>query len=418
MSNNSTKILGKKEHTTLEGVKRLIVGEILKAEFSKQRPGKPYEALALYFEGTMGMGKSQSVQQAREDLSNILGEEFGLIDIRLAGMTGSDIQGIPVPITQDGETFLKWLKDTLLPGIAKTCKKKGILFLDELNQVEDNSVKSLLYQLILDKKINDYVMPEGWYIVAAGNREEDGGVYNRLPAPVRDRMMIVEVDLSRDEWLDLYARPFGVHLSVVSFIESNDAGYLHTYDPEKEMDGDEECENYVFATPRSWVMVSDQVYAFEDPQINIRIGYGNYGFLTTEEDLRVKFGALLGKDMGNKFYNFYIQTRDCNVQEIYSINWDSGYPSKNIQLSPEQLVYLSTLASYPTDENVDKAIKIILYLISQGAPSTSITLALKSFTEHQVKALNDFCILNHCQSYITQLDELSVKFRNIRAAQA
>lgn len=410
------KLLGKKVKVTLDDVKHLIVAEVLKGINSK-RTGKVLQALTLYFEGTMGIGKSQAVQQAVKLLSAITGEDFGLIDIRLAGMTGSDIQGIPVPVDMNGEKFLKWLKDTLLPGIAKDCPKYGILFLDELNQVEDNSVKSLLYQLILDRKINDYTVPEGWFIFAAGNREEDGGVYNRLPAPVRDRMMIVEVELNPQQWLDYYARPFYVHNSVISFIENNES-YLHTYDPEKENDGDEECENYVFATPRSWVMVSDELYAFEDTSnINTYVTYDNYGQLISERTLEFQICGLLGEALGKKFFQFYLQTRDCNIEEICSINWRGGNPSKNISLTPEQLVYLTTVAQYPTEANLERSMRIVLYVASRGSTTTGVNLVLNSYTEDQLKRLYDFCIENGCANILTTMENCSAKFKEIRASQ-
>ena len=53
--------------------------------------------------------------------------------------------------------------------------KEGILFLDELNTAAP-MVQASAYQLILDRKIGEYTLPDGWAIVAAGNRESDKGV--------------------------------------------------------------------------------------------------------------------------------------------------------------------------------------------------------------------------------------------------
>ena len=38
-------------------------------------------------------------------------------------------------------------------------------------------VQASAYQLILDRKIGEYTLPDGWAIVAAGNRESDRGVF-------------------------------------------------------------------------------------------------------------------------------------------------------------------------------------------------------------------------------------------------
>jgi MoxR-like ATPase len=53
--------------------------------------------------------------------------------------------------------------------------KQGILFLDEITSAPP-TVSAAAYQLILDRRLGDYVVPEGWVIFAAGNRQGDRGV--------------------------------------------------------------------------------------------------------------------------------------------------------------------------------------------------------------------------------------------------
>jgi MoxR-like ATPase len=45
-----------------------------------------------------------------------------------------------------------------------------ILFLDEITSAPP-TVSAAAYQLILDRRLGDYVVPEGWVIFAAGNRQ-------------------------------------------------------------------------------------------------------------------------------------------------------------------------------------------------------------------------------------------------------
>jgi MoxR-like ATPase len=49
------------------------------------------------------------------------------------------------------------------------------------------TVSAAAYQLILDRRLGDYVVPEGWVIFAAGNRQGDRGVTYSMPAPLANR---------------------------------------------------------------------------------------------------------------------------------------------------------------------------------------------------------------------------------------
>ncbi|MCD8091204.1 MAG: hypothetical protein LUD81_11405, partial [Clostridiales bacterium] len=228
----------------------------------------------VYLEGTMGIGKSTVFRSIVDFMTEYTGEEWGFLDMRLATMSASDIQGIPHPEKQaDGTWVMKWMKDAVLPGINKDLPKYGIILMDELNQVKEPAVKSIMYQFILDRKINDYVMPDTWYQGCAGNREEDGGLYERLLAPVRARMLILEIKPDAKETLQ-YFKDNDFHPAVIEYLESfmtHISGsketidqVLHSYDAELEMSGDEECKNYIFTTPRTYEFVSDVLKSHEE----------------------------------------------------------------------------------------------------------------------------------------------------------
>lgn len=90
-------------------------------------------------------------------------------------------------------------------------KRGGILFLDEMNSAPPQT-QAALYQLVLDRKVGDYVMPHGWHIVAAGNRTNDRGVVHRMPDPLVDRMFHVEYETDLNDWCDWANRPASQHL--------------------------------------------------------------------------------------------------------------------------------------------------------------------------------------------------------------
>ena len=187
--------------------------------------------------GPPGIGKSDLVQQIGADTDR------EVIDVRLALWEPTDIKGIPYFDSNAGT--MTWAPPAELPTDPDS---KAILFLDELNSAPP-AVQAAAYQLILNRKVGTYVLPKGVDIVAAGNRDGDKGVTYRMPAPLANRFVHLEMKVDFDDWQD-WATLHGINPEVVGYI-----GYakqdLYVYDPKS--------PSKSFATPRSWSFVSDLV---------------------------------------------------------------------------------------------------------------------------------------------------------------
>lgn len=182
--------------------------------------------------GAPGIGKSSIVKQIAED------KRVGFIDLRLALMDPTDLKGIPF-YDKESHTAL-WAPPAFLPRNGE-----GILFLDELNSAPP-SVQASAYQLILDRKVGEYELPEGWAIVAAGNREGDRGVTYRMPSPLANRFVHFEMEVDVQDWR-LWAYKKGLDERVISYI-SYRSEHLFTFDAKSDIKS--------FATPRSWEYVN------------------------------------------------------------------------------------------------------------------------------------------------------------------
>ena len=191
----------------------------------------------VFLWGPPGIGKSDIVQQIGSDT------EREVIDVRLALWEPTDIKGIPYFDSNAGT--MTWAPPAELPTDPKST---AILFLDELNSAPP-AVQAAAYQLILNRKVGTYVLPKGVEIVAAGNRDGDKGVTYRMPAPLANRFVHLEMKVDFDDWQD-WATLNGIHPEVVGYV-----GYakqdLYDYDPKS--------PSKSFATPRSWSFVSDLV---------------------------------------------------------------------------------------------------------------------------------------------------------------
>ena len=131
----------------------------------------------LFVWGPPGVGKSEMFQFIVD--SGVLGKAK-LIDIRASLLDPTDVRGFPAPDLANNR--MVWLPPVDFPAEEEAAKYDNIVILfDELNSAAQ-SVQAALYQLILNKKVGQYVLPKNVKIVAAGNRESDKGVTSRMPS--------------------------------------------------------------------------------------------------------------------------------------------------------------------------------------------------------------------------------------------
>ena len=185
--------------------------------------------------GPPGIGKSDVVKQ--------IGEQAGreVIDVRLALWEPTDIKGIPYYNADQGK--MVWAPPSELPTDPEST---AIIFLDELNSAPP-AVQAAAYQLILNRAVGTYKLPKGVDLVAAGNREGDRGVTYRMPAPLANRFIHLEAKVDFDDFQE-WAVMNNVHPEVVGYVGFAKQD-LYDYDPKS--------PSKAFATPRSWVFVSD-----------------------------------------------------------------------------------------------------------------------------------------------------------------
>jgi hypothetical protein len=202
----------------------------IRKSFSAKRP--------IFLWGPPGIGKSDIVHQIGEAIS------AHVIDVRLSLWEPTDIKGIPY--FDSNTSSMRWAPPIELPSQELAAKHKSIiLFLDEMNSAAP-SVQAAAYQLILNRKVGTYHLPDNVLIVAAGNRETDKGVTYRMPAPLANRFLHLEMRVDFDDW-SMWATDNRIHKDVVGFL---------TFSKKDLYDFDPKSASRAFATPRSWTFVS------------------------------------------------------------------------------------------------------------------------------------------------------------------
>lgn len=201
-------------------------------------PHHSIQIAPLHFWGPPGIGKSSVPAQAAQHL----GVEF--IDIRLSQYEPTDLRGLPVPVGD----LTRWLPSSELPWDPAT---RGILMLDELTSA-DRSVQAAAYQLVLDRKVGQRHLSDGWIIVAASNRCEDQAIAYPMSSALANRFCHVELAPDLDEWIK-WATLQGLSLEVIAFLR---------FRPERffSMEGDVQRG---WPSPRSWERVARSMATLE-----------------------------------------------------------------------------------------------------------------------------------------------------------
>lgn len=200
--------------------------------------------------GGPGIGKSSVIRRFASAL------KLPLQDIRALLLDPVDLRGLPF-LGPDGRS--KWATPDFLPADGA-----GVLFLDELNAAPA-MVQASCYQLVLDRKLGEYTMPDGWAIVAAGNRDSDRAATNRMPTPLRNRFVHLEFEVDTQEWSE-WAIQAGVRPEVIAFLR---------FRPELLSAFDRDAN--AFPSPRSWEFVSRILGATKDASVEHELFAGAVG---------------------------------------------------------------------------------------------------------------------------------------------
>ena len=199
--------------------------------FAKKRP--------LFLWGPPGIGKSEVVAEITQDLGG------HMIDLRLGQMDPTDIRGIPFFNREAGK--MDWAPPIDLPDEELASEYPIIvLFMDEMNSAAP-AVQAAAYQLVLNRRVGRYVLPDNVVMIAAGNRESDKGVTYRMPTPLANRFVHVEMRPDFAAWHE-WAVKNNEHTDVVGYI---------SFAKQDLFDFDAKSVSRAFPTPRSWHFVSE-----------------------------------------------------------------------------------------------------------------------------------------------------------------
>ena len=284
--------------------------------------------------GPPGIGKTE--------IGNLVAKIMKMLylDIRAPLLEPVDLRGIPRITAED---LTRWAPPEFFP--KKNCPDTLICF-DELPNAP-RMTQNALYQLTLDRRVGEYILPNNVAIIACGNREEDNSGAMRMSTALASRFIHIDLKVSVEEWYD-WALDNGIRTEVIFFIQfMNDM--LHNFDP----DGEE----YAYPCPRTWKFVSDEMNEADDLDSTLRLAM---------------FRGTVGEEAGIHFNNFL---------KIW----------KSVP-HPNTIISNPTSAVIPREPDVLIAVAGALYRIAEDSNFEAIITYANRMSENKRKDVAQFLI--------------------------
>ena len=313
--------------------------------------------------GSPGVGKSDVVRQVAKQRG------IELIDLRLSQLDPVDLRGVPSVDTKKHIT--SWNTPSFLPTDGK-----GILFLDEINSAAQ-ATQAAAYQLVLDRKLGDYVMPPGWAIIAAGNRSTDRAIVNQMSTALKNRFTHLNYEVSNDDWCD-WALRNNIAVEVLGFIRFRPM-LLNEFEQRNESKEEKERvqrmkDAQAFATPRSWEFLSKIVQQKPSSDIEYEL-----------------YTGIVGEGSAAEFMGYLKYYRDLPNLDALLMNPGAA----KVPEEPATLYALSTgLATKATQDNMERVVKYALRLPAEFQVLLMKDAIARDNDLTQTKPFNEWAIKN------------------------
>lgn len=311
--------------------------------------------------GKGGIGKTESIASLAHDKLGI-----GYIDIRLLLYAETDLKGIPYPDKNHVSTI--WLQNDILPR-ADRDGSQGILVLDEITSVQ-RSVRTAAYQLLNERRLGEYKLPDGWLVVCLGNGEDDGGDFQGMEGNFINRCSVYNVIPDIDSW-KAWASSHNINYLVTAYVSWQPSN-LHTYNPESETD-------MLFASPRSWKAVSDILNA--------------HSFSNDDIIMHSRIMANLGTTIGNEFIAF-CKFKDASIEPADIVTGKvTGFNGSSTEVLLLTMQGVIKLVSDRTARDVQNTMSVSEETVMYWVNAVKWMLSLNSI-EHKVMGIKDLIRAN------------------------
>jgi len=311
------------------------IKDVLDLARKARKEGRLFNPL---FVGAPGIAKSAIIQQWCNE------NKLPFIDLRLAYLEAPDMIGYPSIKVKDGRQFTTHN----LPEFWPT-EGEGVLFLDEINR-GNTSVMNTCMQLLTDRKIHGYNLPEGWIIASAINPENEFNDVNTMDSALKNRFAIYNVEYDKNTFVQ-YMKDKNYDTSVVQWVENN----VWTYTPPEKL-----AQNAKYISPRT----------IEQLDTVVKMGF--------PQDMEfTHYESILGVAQGKSFFAFkndqrpvlykdLVDNRKKALKQLKTYADPNNYKNAQISITIKELI--ENLADPKADKDNELLAEVCLVLPADQGP--------------------------------------------------
>lgn len=240
-------------------IKETVEVYLQKDEYNNPRiPIKRQRPIYLY--GPPGIGKTDIMSQVAVELN------IGLLDYSMTHHTRQTVIGLPIikdlNVEEKKVKHSEYTMSEIIASIYKFEEKtginKGILFLDEINNVSETLHPTML-QLLQFKKLGIHEVPRDWILVVAGNPPIYNSSSRDFDMVTWDRLKRIDLEPDFTVWKE-YALKNSIHSAIISYLTIKEKNF---YLIETTVSGEE------FVTGRSWEDLSEVIKLYEKQKFKV-----------------------------------------------------------------------------------------------------------------------------------------------------
>lgn len=332
-------------------IKPVEIKDILNLARRAREQGEIFNPL---FVSAPGLGKSSIVQQwAKEN-------NLPFIDLRLAYLEAPDMIGFPSIEVVNGRQVTKHNLPEFWPK-----EGQGVLLLEEPNRGTTSTMNTIM-QLLTDRKVHNYTLPEGWIIVGCINPEEEHYDVNTMDAALKDRFEIFQVVYDKPSFVT-YMKDREWAKDLVMFIESNTWVYKQPEEIAKN-------PHAKYVSPRTLSKLNAALKAGVNP----------------EQELIV-YECVLGRSVGKDFYAFkhserpvlysdLVQNTKSAIKQLKKFSDPNNYKAGHISLTIRDIIEVNEIDNQMLSE-------VLLAIPADQGPALLQGLGFKRKDENLYKTI-------------------------------
>ena len=190
-------------------------------DLTKQAVNLYESGTAVHLIGPPGIGKTDvTSNEFKAVLEAHYGEKFGFCDLMVPTIDAPDLRGFLIPTKdKEGHPTSFFTRPAVIPSEEYLREfPRGIMLLDECNQADQLTQKALA-PVKLKKRFGEHVLPDGWIVMSARNRMEDGSGVGKALKHLVNRERTLQIQANIYAW-SIWAEERKVHPMLIAFAKA------------------------------------------------------------------------------------------------------------------------------------------------------------------------------------------------------